>query len=952
MSNHRHRFWIFAVTLGFVFCNAVTLSAEPAAPRKITSVEGITEYQLENGMKVLLFPDASKPTVTVNITYFVGSRHEGYGETGMAHLLEHMVFKGTPDHPKVWKHLQDHGAQFNGTTSYDRTNYFETMAASDENLEFGLSLEADRMVNSFIAKKDLDSEFSVVRNEFEMGENNPMSIMSERIWSTAYLWHNYGKSTIGSREDIERVPIARLQAFYHKYYQPDNAMLVVAGKFDPEKALKRINELFGSIPKPSRELEKTYTVEPPQDGEREVTLRRMGEIQAIGCAYHICSAAHDDAAPIDVLADILDTTQTGRLYKALVEPELAVNVRANSESLFDPGLFEVVAEVRMDKSLPEVRKIMFDVLDNIANQDISDKEVERSKNAHAKNFNQLMSDSGRVGIRLTEFASKGDWRLLFHQRDQMEKVTPSDVKRVAALYLRPSNRTVGTFIPTKDPLRTKVPESPDAVAMMKDYTGKDAMAEGESLGADPATIESKTQRVNLPCGIKLAMLPKKTRGDKVHVSMTFHFGAEKDFKDRLEAAGFVDEMLSRGTSKHTRRELTDAFDQLKATAFIGAGGGGGRGGRMMTGGGGGLPGSLSVTIDTPRENLAKVMELVGEELRDSIFPEKEFTKLIKQRLAMAEQMRSEPTALALMEMRRHMSPYPKDDIRYVPTVEEAIERLKSVKLEDIKAVYKELMGASNGEIAAVGDFEPAEFQKLVTDTFKDWKSNKPYERIAMPYKENKTDSMVINTPDKANSLITLGMNVPIRDDDADYPALSMANFMLGGNANSRLLNRIRQKDGLSYTVRSMMMASSLDKSGAFTTMAICNPQNAEKAMAAAREEIDKALQSGFTDKELEDAKNGYFEQMKVQMSNEQALAGMLARDLYLGRTMKFRGDELDKIKALNVDDVNKTIKKYIHPDRLMAVRAGDFEKINEEKGEPGKQARKKHAEESSEKSSS
>src|SRR3990172_9403011 len=241
----------------------------------------------------------------------------------MAHLLEHLVFKGTPDHPQVWKALQEHGAQFNGSTWLDRTNYFETLAASDENLDFALKLEADRMVNSFIARKDLDSEMTVVRNEFEMGENNPAGVLSERVMSAAYLWHNYGKSTIGSREDIERVPIDRLQAFYRKYYQPDNAVLVVAGKFDEVKTLARINETFGKIPKPSRVLEKPYTVEPVQDGEREVTLRRVGDVQAVDVVYHICAGTHEDMAPLAVLANVLTADQTGRLYKAPVETQTA-----------------------------------------------------------------------------------------------------------------------------------------------------------------------------------------------------------------------------------------------------------------------------------------------------------------------------------------------------------------------------------------------------------------------------------------------------------------------------------------------------------------------------------------------------------------------------------------------------------------------------------------------------
>src|SRR6478736_10365380 len=243
-------------------------TAEAAPPRKVTSVEGITEYQFDNGLRLLLFPDNSQSKVTVNLTVFVGSRHEGYGETGMAHLLEHMVFKGTPKNPLIPKALQDHGAQFNGTTNSDRTNYFETLTATDENLEFAIALEADRLVNSRVLREDLFSEMTVVRNEFERGENSPDSVLGKRIVAAAYEWHNYGKTTIGNRSDIERVPIENLQAFYKKYYQPDNCVLIVAGKFEEPKALALVQKHLGAIPRPKRSLDQTYTEEPPQDGER------------------------------------------------------------------------------------------------------------------------------------------------------------------------------------------------------------------------------------------------------------------------------------------------------------------------------------------------------------------------------------------------------------------------------------------------------------------------------------------------------------------------------------------------------------------------------------------------------------------------------------------------------------------------------------------------------------
>ena len=237
-------------TARFLFCFLLLLKPSMSigqTPDPITSVEGITEYQLENGLKVLLFPDDSKPTVTVNLTLFVGSRHEGYGEAGMAHLLEHMLFKGTPSHPNIPKSLQDLGAQFNGTTWVDRTNYYETLPASEENLEFALQLEADRMVNSLIRGEDLESEMTVVRSDFESGESSPLRILLQRMQAAAYEWHNYGKSTIGNRSDIERVPITNLRAFYRKHYQPDNAMLIVAGKFDRARALELILKHFGPL---------------------------------------------------------------------------------------------------------------------------------------------------------------------------------------------------------------------------------------------------------------------------------------------------------------------------------------------------------------------------------------------------------------------------------------------------------------------------------------------------------------------------------------------------------------------------------------------------------------------------------------------------------------------------------------------------------------------------------
>jgi zinc protease len=337
--------------------------AKPAAaPRQVTSVEGITEYVLGNGLHVLLFPDPSKDTFTVNITYLVGSRMEGYGETGMAHLLEHMLFKGSPKHPKVWEELEQRGAANNASTWYDRTNYFETLPAKGDNLAWALELEADRMVNANIAQSDLDKEFSVVRNEFEISENDPSEILSERMWSTAYLWHNYGKSTIGSRADIEKVPATSLKRFYKKYYRPDNAVLVVAGKFDAPAALNLISTHFSPVANPPAPIEPTYTTEPVQDGERVVSLRRNGDIQVVGLVYHVSAAADADFAAVAALGDVLTVEPSGRLYTALVKSGLATSVDLQLLPLHDPGLIQLTATLPASKSIDAVRDKMIAVV--------------------------------------------------------------------------------------------------------------------------------------------------------------------------------------------------------------------------------------------------------------------------------------------------------------------------------------------------------------------------------------------------------------------------------------------------------------------------------------------------------------------------------------------------------------------------------------------------------------
>ena len=890
----------------------------PAGVQKGATVEGITEYSLENGLRVLLFPDASKPTATINITYLVGSRHESYGETGMAHLLEHLVFKGTPKHPNIPQELTEHGSRPNGTTWYDRTNYFETVPATDENITWALDLEADRMVNSFIAKKDLESEFSVVRNEFESGENFPGNVLNQRVMSTAFLWHNYGKSTIGARSDIENVPIDRLQAFYRKYYQPDNAILVVAGKFDEQKTLGIIAEKFGAIPKPERSLDRgnmlfrTYTEEPVQDGEREVTLRRVGDVQIAMAAYHVPAVSHPDFPAVAVLAHTLGTQPTGRLYQALIETKKASSVGAFAGQLREPGVIIGAATLRKEQSLEDARAILIQVIEDAAKTPPNTEEVDRAKSDLLRNIELAYTNSQLIALQISEWASAGDWRLMFIHRDRLDGVRPADVQRVAEAYLKPSNRTVGVFIPTEDPDRAEVASVSDSavVAMTMDYKGNPAMAPGEVFDPSPSNIESRLTRTQLQNGMKVALLPKENRGDAVTARVTLRFGSEETLGDgRITAAQLVGSMLDKGTATKTRQQIRDEFSRLKSQVFIGGSGN-----------------AITASITTTRANLIPALRLVGEVLKTPNFDANEFEILQRSRLAGLEQQKSEPTSRGFIAFQRALSPYPAGHPLHVRTIDEQIADLQAVTVADVKKVYTDLIGATHGDIAVAGDFPRDSVLAVARELFGSWRSPKPFARLEREHYDAPPANEQIETPDKANAVFMAGMNLEVRDDSRDYAALTLGNYILGGGfLNSRLAVRIRQKDGLSYGVGSGIGAQSLDSTGTFTARAIYNPENAALLEAAFREELDRVLKDGFTAEEVDKAKQGWLQQQLQSRSSDGFLANLFSSQAVTGRTMTYNAEFEEWVAALTPDAVNGAMRKYIVPSKLTTVRAGDFE---------------------------
>ncbi|KRD06563.1 peptidase M16 [Flavobacterium sp. Root901] len=907
------------VLLGGILCFAlVSLSPLYAqkkveAPKYITNVEGVKEYSLNNGLRVLLIPDASQSNMVVNIVYNVGSRNEGYGEKGMAHLLEHMLFKSTKNLGDIKKMLSDKGGNANGTTWFDRTNYYEVFPSNDENLKWSIEMEADRMINSTILQTDLDKEFSVVRNEFEIGENNPDGVLQDRILSSAYLWHNYGNSTIGSKEDIERVKANRLRIFYEKYYQPDNSTLIIAGKFEEQKALQYVGQYFGAIPRPKRVLDKTYTIEPAQDGEKYVELKRAGDSKNVGALYHTVSYADKDYAAIDALGEILTADPSGYLYKALVETQKVSNIYFWQPTVRDASFIYFGVAVPNDKDVYTTKDIVRSELDKIGTIKYTDQDVNRAKAKIIKQIETVKNNTISFAINLTEIIGAGDYRLGFLYRDEVEKLTKEDIQRVAEKYFKANNRTVGVFIPSKDETRVKSNEYTDEqlAALAKDYKGKALEKEAAAFEASIKNLKQNFVEGKLSNGIKYGLIKKEIKGGKVQASFKFPVSNEKDLEGKSDVGEILAQLLKTGTKTQTKEQIQDKLDQLKSSISFNFSGQ-----------------TLSVSVNTYKEHFKEVMGILGDLLANSTFPENELTKTISEYNTYLESSLNDPQSVAFTEISRITTQYPKGSIFYTPTIQEQIDAFKKIKQSEIVDFYTTILGGNNGVGSVVGDLDAKMTGEILESTFGKWNSKSKYELALPTYFETKKLDKDIITPDKENAVALGRISFKMDRKNPDYPAFVMANEMLGngGFLSARIPMRLREKEGISYGAGSFVDVPITNDAAAWTYYAFLNPTKKSAVETAAKEEIAKALKDGFTAEELKSNMNSWQNERKTRLGVDTTLMDLVNNYLQYGIALDDYDQLETKVKALKVEDVNKVLKKYLSLDSMSSVYAGDFNK--------------------------
>jgi zinc protease len=872
---------------------------------------GIREYRLDNGLQILLFPDDAQSTTTINLTYRVGSRHEGQGEFGMAHLLEHLQFKGTPLHRDIPTEFAQRGMRYNGTTTSDRTNYFASFNANPDTLAWTIGLEADRMRHSFIAKADLDKEMTVVRNEFERGENDPMAVLTQRVLSAAYTWHPYGHTTMGPRSDIENVPIGNLQDFYRRYYRPDNATLLIAGKFDADATLRVVAREFGAVARPAQAIAQPYTVEPAQDGERSVVVRRVGGQPVVMDYYHVPSLAHPDSAALLVYELMLGLQPSGALYTELVESKQAIATGMSGLGGHDPGGVSAVAVVPPDGDVDKVQSRLADIVEGRADAHLDEAQLQRVRDLAIMSYRQQMKNPEALIQQLSDVVAAGDWRLLFRLMDDIPKVTLADVERVRAAYFKPANRTSGRYLPASAVERVEIPVAPSLDARLADLKAPPSVEEGERFTPTTQALAARTTRQRLPSGIVLKTLAKQTRGNTVVASINLRWASQRETVPMLGTT-MAGELLIEGSSSMTRQQMEDRLVHLNASLQAVSGNQ-----------------EVTLTIRAEKDTLLEAMKLGIDMLRHPTLPAPAFERLRVEHLAAIEATRKDLPTLMNMATRDLVNARRGtrlDDPDYVESVDEALDEFRRTTLADVRKFHDGYWSANDARVVVVGAI-PDGVADAVERQLGDWKNPQApaFEQYVPTYVGLPPARFDVQADDKTSASLSMFQGFRLNHDDPDYQPMLLAVHILGGGSmESRLNTRIRREAGLSYGVGASLSCGFWgDDAGLYVTATFA-PPNREKVLAAIRAELAEFARNGPTADELARAKHDLDEGALQARADDGQLAGDMSFHETLGHDWAWVGARDVRLRTVTLAQVRDAWRRLVREDDFVVVTAGDF----------------------------
>lgn len=891
-----------AFSLVLTVCGASAFAqSHPASQARLEAeAAGLTSYRLDNGFKIILIPFPSANNTRVELLVKSGSKLEGYGETGMAHLLEHMLFKGAGKRKNIKDDLTKLGASYNGTTSADRTNYFESVESDPLKVDELIRIEADRFIRAQFTAADLASEMTVVRNELENSERDPSRVVFSALAKSGFNWHGYARSTIGARSDIEGASFAALQAFHRKHYRPDNAALIVSGNFDKARVLSLASQLFSVAKNPSSDRPADWTLESPEAATHKTELFLSVGTTVVASAWKLPGVKERDAHALELAADSICDAEWGSLRKDIVlNRKLAVSASCFTWEQPDYSRFMAFSRADQNANADEISQAVIQHIQEAAARGVSQESLERARLSALNEFEKALDSHESVAALVSQSETAGDWRLFLWTRDVIRSVTLEEANAALKKWVVPFNRSDVLLRHADKATPLEFPKPTQALQRVTGQVWPSILTSADPAPKSLLEISKATLRFDLDGQrAQAALITRKTQGDKVWFVMENDYGNFANLKNRKTACDAASALMKFGGNGFDRDALSARMEKLQATWQLNLSG---------------------IGLDVPRANFAEAFQTLFSVWANPSLPVQEFERHKAAQMAAYQAALKDPIRVADSEVRLRFDNYPDGHANKPKSLTASMEDVKNLSYEETLRCARDFANVSHARIGAVGNLTVADVKEVWAKTGALKLSSQAYERVPMPIAPASVNVTPIKVvmPDTTKAMVVGTAVVPIRKNSDDFAALQLAVYAMGGNSSSLIWTQLREVQGLAYSSGMQLASSAFDDRSTVMLYATSSSGNADKALSSLKSVLASVLEQGFSADQIAQAKAAWAQRRKSTLGDESGFARKLVEGLYDAYDFEAIAKLDDKISTLDHSQATAAIKKYLNASNLV-----------------------------------
>lgn len=891
---------ILAAAWAFACLPATAQKNVPTPAQLEAEAAGISSYRLSNGFKIILIPFPSASNTRVELLVKSGSKFEGYGETGMAHLLEHMLFKGAGQRQNIKDDLTKLGASYNGTTTSDRTNYFETVDPDPKKIDELIRLEADRFIRARFTAKDLATEMTVVRNELENSEREPTQLVMSALARNSFNWHGYARSTIGARSDIEATTFQALQAFHRKHYRPDNAALIISGSFDQGRVLALASALFDVAKNPSLAKPANHTVDTPQAVTNRSELYLSKATTLVASAWKLPSLKQRDVHALDLAAAALCDPDWGSLRKELVlEKKLALSASCSASAEADYSRLVAFARAGQSANAEEISIALNKHIEEAAARGVTQEQLERARLSELNAFERALDSHEVIANFVSDFEVAGDWRLFLWTRDVVKSVTLDEANQALKKWVVPTNRAE-VLLRHADALPPlEFPKPTDGKTLVEGQRWPSLFTSADAPPKSLLELSTATKRFALDGPrAQAALITRKSQGDKVWLMMENDYGTPASLVHRKTACDAASALMKFGGHGIDRDALASRMEKLQATWSLNLSG---------------------ISLEVPRQNLEEAFKTLFAVWINPELPVFEFERYKSAQIAAYEAAMRNPIRVADNKVRLRFDNYPDGHWSKPRSFEALIDEAKKLSYPDVQRCSNDFAHLAQTRMGVVGNVDVEAVKALWAKTGATALVKKTFERVPSPSAPSAVEVTPIQVAmsDTSNAKVMGTAVLAINRKSPDFPALQLAVNAMGGNSSSLIWRQLRETEGLAYSAGMFIATSSFDDRSTVQLFATSSSGNAEKALASLQSVLAKVLAEGFSPAQIKQAKDAWKEKRKTFLGVERGFASTLTDSLYDGYDFSEMAMFDDKISAVDHAQASRVIRQYIKPSSLL-----------------------------------